>query len=143
VLVFYELAVIRSREFGILTPWAWAWARLRGEQHVDLAGQAIGTSEAFGTLQVRPGAAQSEQDRVPRLERYVELLGEELDALRRESRAGFAAARGEIADVETRLRDGRRRVRRIGGGHCARRRDGKAWELWPSCSASCSELRAT
>jgi hypothetical protein len=86
--VFVELAVIRSFEFGVPTPWAHlrAWIRnvLRRPQFVQVTG--IDSRAAVGTprLKVRPSpldADATDAERIEWLERSVEALDKNVDAL--------------------------------------------------------------
>lgn len=86
--VFAELAVIRSHEFGVPTPWArlksWTRRLLGRPQIIDVSGSmslGIGMS-ARG--KVRPGDLPPDADhaaRIQRLERYVEHLDRDVDGL--------------------------------------------------------------
>ncbi len=87
LLVFVELAIIRSHEFGVPTPWTRAARRFRtqvlGEQPrltTVISDHTIGWPvRAKARLEpIAPDA--SDNDRIARLERYVELLGRDLDA---------------------------------------------------------------
>ena len=97
-LVFVELAVIRSHEFGVATPWARAisWIRVKlGRPKVVQLRAAISAEfalKARGTVRPGPAAADAtESERIQRLERYVERLDEDLD---RHCMAGARPARG-------------------------------------------------
>ena len=87
-LVFAELAVIRSHEFGTPPPWAPIVRRIRRllrRPHVVDLRAAIEVSSAMEARgKVRPGDATpdaTEAERIARLERYVECLDEDLDGI--------------------------------------------------------------
>jgi hypothetical protein len=104
-LVFAELAVIRSHEFGIPPPWARIAGRIRRllkRPRVVNLQAAVSVASGFeARAKVRPGDAASdatEEVRIERLERYVERLDEDLDGMwqalrRREDKIVAEAAR--------------------------------------------------
>jgi hypothetical protein len=86
--VFIELAVIRSHEFGVPMPWAGLQAWLRRLLHrprvVGTGASMLATAELSARGKARPadvGPHASEAQRIERLERYVEHLDRDVDAL--------------------------------------------------------------
>lgn len=78
-LVFVELAIIRSHELDVPTPWTRIAARVRRlfrrPQVIALSGTASATVSGSGRATVRPGPSPpgaSDAERIARLERYVE-----------------------------------------------------------------------
>ena len=89
-MVFVELAVLRSHEFGVPTPWARVvrWMRrLVGRPQVIELGAALSAESALSArAKVRPGAVDpdaTERARIARLERYVDHLDLDVDELHR------------------------------------------------------------
>jgi hypothetical protein len=89
-MVFVELAVIRSHEFAVPTPWArlarWVRRRLGRPQVIELGAALSAESALSAREKVRPGPADAdatEADRIARLERYVDHLDCDVDELHR------------------------------------------------------------
>jgi hypothetical protein len=87
-LVFIELAVIRSHEFGTPPPWARIVGRIRRLlKRSQVVGVGAAELAAIGTearLKVRPGppdADATNEARIERLECYVERLDQDLDGM--------------------------------------------------------------
>lgn len=87
-LVFVELAVIRSHEFDIQTPWTRIVRRIRRLLGRPQLVEAKASLDAVGGMEVRakirPGDASPDataRERLERLEGYVERLDEDLDDL--------------------------------------------------------------
>jgi hypothetical protein len=137
-LVFAELAVIRSHEFGIPPPWSPIVARIRRllkrPRVVNLQAAASAAGGMEVRAKVRPGDAPAdatEQERIERIERYVELLDEDLDGMwqalgkRADETLQAAARRNEQIREEIERREADRReklrpslVRQIVGAVC-------------------------
>lgn len=134
-LVFVELAIIRSDELGIPSPWTRIRRRVRRLLGRSKVAQGSSRISAVATLsargKARPGVlAQdaSAADRIARLERYVEHLDRDVDglyrAIDRQAEEVTAAAkrreqelRDEIARSEAERRSRlARSLRRQGAG---------------------------
>jgi hypothetical protein len=84
--VFIELAVIRSQEFGVPTPWtrlrAWLRRLLRRPQVISVSAADSATLSGSVRAKARPGPASDNADeRIARLERYVDYLDRDVDEL--------------------------------------------------------------
>jgi hypothetical protein len=111
-LVFAELAVIRSHEFGIPPP----WTRLVGVVRRLLKRPRVIEAQAASMLAgvtmearatVRPGVLPpdaTEQQRIERLERYVERVDEDLDGMWKALRDRADKVIEEAARRDDRLR---------------------------------------
>jgi hypothetical protein len=107
-VVFVELAVIRSHEFGVPTPWArlrsWVRRRLLRRSHVvATSASSFATLTSSARAKVRPadlGPDASEAERIDRLERYVEHLDRDTEALPQaiDRKADEVTAKAEAAD---------------------------------------------
>jgi hypothetical protein len=123
-LVFVELAVIRSYEFGIPSPWARIVGRIRRllkrPQVVELKAALEASSAMAVRAKVRPGGAPpdaTEHQRIERLQRYVERLDEDLDGMwealsrRADEVIAEAARRDEQVREEFERREADRRAK--------------------------------
>ncbi|MDO8208949.1 hypothetical protein [Conexibacter sp. CPCC 206217] len=115
-LVFYELAMIRSQEFGVLPPWTRAVGRFRRSLRWLLRPKAVehigrGGATAGGTMTAdgiaRPGLRPSatDKERIALLERYVDYIDRDLSELRRYIKERADAAVEEAARLGQELRD--------------------------------------
>lgn len=136
--MFAELAIIRSHEFGVPTPWARlaAWIRrmLGRPQHVRIGWAS--SFEVANSLRAkqRPADAApeaSESERIARLERYVDCLDRDVDQLheaidrRAQELTEAVQRRGEALRREVEQREEQRRdalrpslYRQATGGAC-------------------------
>jgi hypothetical protein len=136
--VFAELAVIRSQEFGVPTPWAWlaSWVRrlLHRPQVVSVGAASAATSGGWARAKVRPGPLEPDaapEARIAWLERYVVALDGDLDGVHQtiERKAAQVLEQAQRRDEKIRQeidrRDAERRealrpslVRQALGGLC-------------------------
>jgi hypothetical protein len=121
--VFIELAVIRSHEFSVPTPWArlagWVRRAMRRSKIVHLSALADSFSIASSVrMRVRPGPVDADAtyaDRIGRVERYVDCLDKDVDELHRtieqeaENLSKAAQQRAEELRHEMEQREERRR----------------------------------
>ena len=134
--VFVELAIIRSHEFGVPTPWARVRRRIhrwRGRTNIASGAarlSAVATVTARGVARPgRLGQGVPDTERIARLERYVEHLDRDVEGLHRaidvRAKEISAAAmkreqelREESAAAEARRREALRRsvIRQAVGG---------------------------
>jgi hypothetical protein len=120
--VFAELAVIRSHEFGVPTPWARlrAWMRrvLHRPRIVEVEASMSGSFAMSARGKVRPGdvpADASDAERIERLERYVEHLDRDVDGLHEaiKRKADEIIAKAKNADDQLREEIARRDEERL------------------------------
>lgn len=111
-LVFIELAVIRSHELGVPTPWAQlgAWARrlLRRPQIIEGGAAVEATAALSGRAKVRPGdlpADATDAARIARLERYIEHLDRDIDTLHKTIDRKADEVIAEAKSADDRLRE--------------------------------------
>jgi hypothetical protein len=111
MLVFIELAVIRSHEFGTPPPWAelvgWLRRVLKRPRIVEL-GVAIEVSSAMSVRgKVRPtplSGGATAQERIAWLENYVGRLDEDVESVWREMREQESKLGAEAARRDAELR---------------------------------------
>lgn len=121
-IVFVQLAIIRSDEFGVPTPWtrlrAW-WRKVRRRPQTI----SINAADSFewadsARAKLRPGDLRpdaDDADRIDRLERYVQALDRDVDDLHRrvqeakDEAVAEAAKRDDQIRQETEAREAARR----------------------------------
>jgi hypothetical protein len=121
-VVFIELGVIRSHEFGVPTPWRRLVVRvrrlLRRPQVVHgVAGSELSLPWSVARGKIRPadlGPDASEAERIERLERYGEQLDRDVDGLHQaiDRKGDEVAAKAEAADDRLRQEIERREQER-------------------------------
>ena len=103
-VVFVELAVIRSNEFGEPTPWSklkTRWRRLRRRPQVGAADELGTTDHATAVMTpAAPSSDATDAERLAYVERYVEILRNDVNAL-----YGEIGRQAEALIVEVRKRE--------------------------------------